>query len=882
MATAFSQPTQFTPYVENWDKDLVQKALMYKQGKYDLNRQKIQSTINSAISLDLAKDEDADYLYGKLKETLDVVNQYGSGDLSLDSRTDYLQGHISSVADDNVMNGYLGTLKLRNIQKEAAAAKKDGLYSDLNFAYSMQDAQKWLTDGTVGSEYSGNSSYVPYSDNNKKFLDIIKELKPNVTAVRRPNGQYEYYSENEVIEPATIKGAIELLLDSDPMAARQMQVNAWGQFQGMDDNTFFANVGTTVNSLRNGVQEDIKKLEQQKDKIGNNTNPKAIELQKLIDYQNEQLKYVEKLSTDRTALENFIYKKSTLNGYADVFAVSRTKSEITTNDGYWKQLDYDLANKKLLMEKGSKMFDVYKEINALKSDKKYAEAEGLWNIALDNGILPTKRIVNGQEIDNTYTNDIVNYASNKLVATGQVINEDVAIDKLQDLNQKNTEQYSDLSNKVRNLLQHRSDIDINTYIKGNNTTPTPLIPTGGSPVLGASENILDLDASIAFLQSKNTYGEYTDVIREYKKLQGNITKVTEAETSIKNLATPKVSTWLNNPTQGSTFKIGDEGVIYDNGQYYRTKKELVFGMGPSGTGSASGGTNYQYIKQEMLTPSQVMNFVQNKTAEGQNDIYFNDINVIPVENIKKTAEGFLTSNMTGVIANTQTYNVNTQDPNSMIMFGEAMGIINAKGYKSNKEGDMYLFNQDLDKLKENYLNPSATVDKPMLDKPINMVFDQENDQVLITVGSGEEIETVAIPRNELSSAPTLLNQYNRLVNEFETQGLLEAEKIKINTNINKAGGKTTELIDNVLLPIGDFQIPISVNIVGTKNNEVYSYSPSYTFDLDGKTIVLSQEDLAPFYNTPLVSSNFDNIYTTTTSISSDVIIAAYKRKYGIK
>ena len=71
MATAYSQPLQYTPYQEQWNKELLGKALQYKQDKYDTNRQVIKNTIAQVSNIDLLKDQDAEYLYDRLQT---VVN----------------------------------------------------------------------------------------------------------------------------------------------------------------------------------------------------------------------------------------------------------------------------------------------------------------------------------------------------------------------------------------------------------------------------------------------------------------------------------------------------------------------------------------------------------------------------------------------------------------------------------------------------------------------------------------------------------------------------------------------------------------------------------------------------------------------------------------
>ena len=51
MATAYSKPLQYTPYQEQWNKELLAKALQYKQDKYDFNREKVKNTIGQTLRL---------------------------------------------------------------------------------------------------------------------------------------------------------------------------------------------------------------------------------------------------------------------------------------------------------------------------------------------------------------------------------------------------------------------------------------------------------------------------------------------------------------------------------------------------------------------------------------------------------------------------------------------------------------------------------------------------------------------------------------------------------------------------------------------------------------------------------------------------------------
>ena len=340
MASAFSTPRQYAPYQEQFNKELLAKALQYKQGKYDLNKEKIQQTVQNITGLDLMRPQDAEYLNNKLQNVLNVVNQYGVGDLSLDSNTDYIKSSIANIADDKVMAGYLGTMSVRNIQKEAEEARKDGKFVQKNYDYSMRDAQAWMANPEVGASYKGGKNYVPYTDLNMKFMEQLKYIEPTAYSEISANGQYTFFKENRTeIDPAVIKSAFSLMLDSDAGAAQQLQVNSWDNYRNLSDQEFGQKFQQDFDVLTKSYNNSILALKRE---IAN-TDPNDPEYQRL----NALLKHTEDnaaqfetaaIAQYRPQIELAYYKENLLNNYAKTFAGVRQKdiSLISDSEGLSK------------------------------------------------------------------------------------------------------------------------------------------------------------------------------------------------------------------------------------------------------------------------------------------------------------------------------------------------------------------------------------------------------------------------------------------------------------------------------------------------------------------------------------------------------------------
>jgi hypothetical protein len=233
----YSNLTLYTP-----DYNLLQTALQYKQGKLDQNRAKLQQVRDQFGALDVVKDQDQEYLDNRLQKVTEITNKYAGLDLSSDALTNSLIGNMNQVIDDNVKTAVVSTKRLRNEQKEWEDKRKNKpeQYSDLNYAFAMQKANRWINDGATGSSYSGGGGFIEYRDVNKKIQDALPKAIELIKAKRVQEvntGQaIGGIATIETVDRGLLSEAIDSMLDEKDKL--QLRINAWGQYDALPDEQF--------------------------------------------------------------------------------------------------------------------------------------------------------------------------------------------------------------------------------------------------------------------------------------------------------------------------------------------------------------------------------------------------------------------------------------------------------------------------------------------------------------------------------------------------------------------------------------------------------------------------------------------------------------------
>jgi len=373
----YSNLTLYTP-----DYNLLQTALQYKQGKLDQNRAKLQQVRDQFGALDVVKDGDQQYLDNRLQKITEITNKYAGLDLSSDALTNSLVGNMNQVIDANVKTAVVSTKRLRNEQKEWEDKRKNkpDQYSDLNYAFAMQKANKWVNDGATGSSYSGGGGFVEYRDVNKKIQDALPkaiELIKSKRAQEVSSGQaIGGIATIETVDRGMLSEAIDSMLDEKDKL--QLRINAWGQYdtipdeqlRGMFDEKQAPKI-KEANSNISTIESLLKttKSQSEKESLTKTLNAWKGRKEELDDLTFEN--YVGEGGAGKDNLYTSLYIDDFKGGFLNAYSYGDRITELKVNEIQKANKEYQLK----IAEYGIKKAEFSEKLRKNRVDEAYKEAE---------------------------------------------------------------------------------------------------------------------------------------------------------------------------------------------------------------------------------------------------------------------------------------------------------------------------------------------------------------------------------------------------------------------------------------------------------------------------------------------------------------------------
>ena len=348
MLNDYSNITLYTP-----DYNLLQTALQYKQGKLDQNRARLQQVRDQFGALDVVKDEDQKYLDNRLQKVTEITNKYAGLDLSSDALTNSLISNMGQVIDDNVKNAVVSTKRLRNEQKEWEDKRKNKpeQYSDLNYAFAMQKANRWINDGQMGTSYTGGGGFVEYRDVNKKIQDGLPkaiELIKSKRVEQVNTGQaIGGIATIETVDRGLLSEAIDSMLDEKDRL--QLRINAWGQYDALPDEELKAIFDEKqapklkeANSNISTLEALIKstKSQTEKDSYTNTLNAWKSRKQEIEDLTYEN--YIGEGGPGKDSLYTNVYMDDFKSGFLNAYSYGDRMTELKVNEIQKANKEYQL------------------------------------------------------------------------------------------------------------------------------------------------------------------------------------------------------------------------------------------------------------------------------------------------------------------------------------------------------------------------------------------------------------------------------------------------------------------------------------------------------------------------------------------------------------
>lgn len=245
--------TQFNPYVSQLPVEAMVKVGMQKQAQYEEGYKKIQGEIDRVAGLDIIKGVDKDYLQSKLDELGGNLRTFAAGDFSNFQLVNSVGGMARQVGkDENVQNAVASTAFVRNQRSLMDSERKKGTLHANNEIYYNDSLNAYLSSNKVGETF--NTNYQPYTDYQKKWREVLKELDvkediSDLPFLQDDKGRYidakgnllpsgakpipNDYMIRETFkgkDPEKIKQAIMSTMDDNDY--RQMRIDAYVQYKG--------------------------------------------------------------------------------------------------------------------------------------------------------------------------------------------------------------------------------------------------------------------------------------------------------------------------------------------------------------------------------------------------------------------------------------------------------------------------------------------------------------------------------------------------------------------------------------------------------------------------------------------------------------------------
>lgn len=358
MATSqYSILRQYTPYINPYNLDLIKDVMMYKQGKVDVNREKINQQVDLLLGQQIAKPEAREYFENKMSGILNRINDmYYGADLSSDGVVRHIQGEISTVIDDTILNAIAGTKAgiqmqdyIRKVQLETPSQ-----YSAMNAYVAMKPYMQWLNDGKAGSRLTP-LQYTPYTDYNKELRDninaVMKSHKGTTYQVPvtdkdgNPTGAIQEITRDMMTPEQVASFAIAQM---SPNARTQMRIEA--EYMA-DSNPDAFSVQAMRNYSAGVIREQnryIGALEAEIAGAGNDTTKKAALTNELNnarrDLRTMQQSYNSITPETYSPImgAQMLIENNFKNSAAKMYAYDNSSVKISKDPVYWAQQSHDM------------------------------------------------------------------------------------------------------------------------------------------------------------------------------------------------------------------------------------------------------------------------------------------------------------------------------------------------------------------------------------------------------------------------------------------------------------------------------------------------------------------------------------------------------------
>lgn len=392
MASFTDAITQFNPYVAQLPVDAMVKVGMQKQAQYEEGYKKIQGEIDKVVGLDIMRNVDKEYLQSKVDELGTNLRTFAAGDFSNFQLVNSVGGMARQVGKDkDIQTAVASTAWARKQLAEMESAKKAGKSSVQNQWDFNEKLNTYTSSTDLGRNF--NDSYTPYIDVNKKWMETLKALHPNLTEQDipyelNPDGSLNYSKiaaamqrvTKETVSADQIENAIRANLNPEDL--NQLAINGRYDFRGAGvpqlqeyaTKKYDANIKTVDDKIKTleGYLNLTKSDPAEQDKVKKSIESLKASKLKLADGLKNELDFMSKNPEEAKAE---IYKNGAILEFANAFSWETSKTQLLTNPvleaQHWEK-SHALDQSRFNLSVRSQNWTEYKDKHAMTlADKEY-------------------------------------------------------------------------------------------------------------------------------------------------------------------------------------------------------------------------------------------------------------------------------------------------------------------------------------------------------------------------------------------------------------------------------------------------------------------------------------------------------------------------------
>jgi hypothetical protein len=343
-----TQPPKFNPYVQQQPIEAMVAVGTQKQKAYEEGVQKIQTQIDNIAGLDVVRDVDKAYLQSKLNQLGNNLRTVAAGDFSNFQLVNSVGGMTKSlIRDDGIKNAVASTAKYRKEVATMEEAKKAGKSSIANQWVFGKDSMDWIN--STDQKQSYNVSYNPYVDVNKKWMETMKSLHPDLVEQDIPyeknaDGSINYSKtasamqrmSKETVSAGKIANALSASMS--PEELNQLNIEGRYTFRGQTPASLAAQAESKYNSNVGTNNERIKELEGLIKLSASNPElqKKAQDSIESLKLQNSELKTnhegeLATIAANPELAKGIIYKNGAIAQFAKANSWEHNKSNLLSN-----------------------------------------------------------------------------------------------------------------------------------------------------------------------------------------------------------------------------------------------------------------------------------------------------------------------------------------------------------------------------------------------------------------------------------------------------------------------------------------------------------------------------------------------------------------------